>query len=287
MVQIHPQQALDLEQRRIATHQQFARLVGEDAALGLAVFVLNVAHQHFQHVFHGQVADHLAVGFFDQGEVRAALAELLQQVRQRHVARHALQRAGQFGQVERLGDVVQVRQLQQQVLDVQQAEELTALGIQYRVATELVPTEHREDLLQRRIGVQADHVLAGVGPIDHFQFAHFHCRGQHAHALVARVLAAAGVQDEFQFVAAVVVLVVRTGFALAGDSQDGVGAGVEQVDGRVHQPVEQVQRHGSPQRQQFGFANGPGLGCQFADHDVQVGNHEEGAEERHGLDDFR
>ncbi len=100
MVQVDAQQAFDLEQRRITAHQQLARLVRENAALSLAVFVLNVADQHLKHVFHGQVADDVAIGFFDQGEVRATLAELLQQLRQRHVPRHAFQRPGQFGEVE-------------------------------------------------------------------------------------------------------------------------------------------------------------------------------------------
>ncbi|MDF9775922.1 hypothetical protein OKW11_002879 [Pseudomonas baetica] len=93
-------------------------------------------------------------------------------------------------------------------------------------------------------------------------------------------------QDQFQFFTAVVMLVMRAGFALAGDAQDLVGAGVEQVDGRVHDPVEQVQRHGGPQRQQFRFADRPGFGGQFADHDVQVRNDEEGGEERNRLDHF-
>jgi len=83
------------------------------------------------------------------------------------------------------------------------------------------------------------------------------------------------------------VLMVRARLALAGDAQDRVGAGVEQVDGRVHGPVEQVQRHRRPQRQQLGFANGPGFGRQLTDHDVQVGNHEERRKERHALDHFR
>ena len=144
-----------------------------------------------------------------------------------------------------------------------------------------------QDLLQRRMGVDGDHVFARVGPVDHFQLAHFHGRSQHAHALVAWVLATAGVQDQFQFFTAVVVLVVRPRLALAGDAQDGVGAGVEQVDGRVHGPVEQVQRYGSPQRQQLRFADGPGFGCQLTDNDVQVRNDEEGDEERHAFDQFR
>ena len=80
------------------------------------------------------------------------------------------------------------------------------------------------------------------------------------------------------------VLVVRARLALASDAQDGVGTGVEQVDRRVHGPVEQVQRHSGPQRQQLGLANSPRLGRQFTDHDVQVGNHEERREERHALD---
>ena len=78
MVKVDTQQAFDLEQWGVAAHQQLARLVGENATLGLAVLVLDVAHQHFQHVFHGQVADHLAIGFLYQHEVRAALTELLQ-----------------------------------------------------------------------------------------------------------------------------------------------------------------------------------------------------------------
>src|ERR1700712_4825112 len=81
VVQVDPQQALNLEQRRVTAYQQFAGLIGEDAAFGLAVFVLNVADQDFEHVFHGQVTDYLAVGLLDQREVRSALTELLQQAR--------------------------------------------------------------------------------------------------------------------------------------------------------------------------------------------------------------
>ncbi len=250
------------------------------------MFVLNVADQHFQHVFHGQVADDVAIGFFDQGEVRAAFAELFQQLRQRHMARNPLQRPGQFGEVERLGDVVQGRQFQQQILDVQQADELLAIAVVHRITAELVATEHRQDFLQRRVELQRHQVFPGIGPVDHFQLAHFHRRGQNAHALVARVLATAGVQDQFQFFTAVMVLVMRAGFALAGDPQNGVGAGVEQVNGRVHRPVEQVQRHGGPQRQQLGFADSPGFRGQFADDDVQVRDDEERREERHAFDHF-
>ncbi|MNI56255.1 hypothetical protein D3C73_1112460 [compost metagenome] len=83
------------------------------------------------------------------------------------------------------------------------------------------------------------------------------------------------------------VLVMRAGFALPCDAQDLVGAGVEQVNGRVHGPVEQVQRHRGPQRQQFRFADGPGFRGELADHDVQVRNDEERGEERHALDHFR
>jgi hypothetical protein len=207
-------------------------------------------------------------------------------LRQRHVPRYALQRAGQFGEVERLGNVIQRRQFQQQVLDVQQADELLALAVVHRITAELVATEHRQDFLERSVELQRDQVFAGVGPVDHFQFAHFHCRGQHTHALVARVLATAGVQNQFQFFAAVMVLMVRAGFALTGDAQNRVGAGIEQVDRRVHGPVEQVQRHRRPQRQQLGFADGPGFGRQFTDHDVQIGNDEERGEERHAFDHF-
>uniref|UniRef100_A0A494G9I2 Uncharacterized protein n=1 Tax=Solanum lycopersicum TaxID=4081 RepID=A0A494G9I2_SOLLC len=268
VIEVDPQQALDLEQRRIAPYQQFARLVGEDAALGLAVFVLDIADQHFQHVFHGQVADDVAVGFFNHSEVRAALAELLQQLRQRHVPGNALQRAGQFGEVERLGNVIQRRQFQQQILDVQQADEFLALAVVHRITAELVATEHRQDLFQRGVELEGDQVFPGVGPVDHFQLAHFHRRGQHAHALVTWILTTAGVQDQFQFFTAVMVLVMRAGLTLTRNAQDGVGAGVEQVDRRVHGPVEQVQRHRRPQRQQLGFADRPGFGCEFADHNV-------------------
>ncbi|MNH08976.1 hypothetical protein D3C79_684160 [compost metagenome] len=251
------------------------------------MFVLDITYQYFQHVFHGQVANHLAICFFDQGEMRAAFAELLQQVGQGHMARYAFQRPGQFSKVEGLRNMVEVSQFQQQVLDVQQANELAAFGIEYRVTAEFVPTEHRQDFLERRMGVEADHVFTGVGPVDHFQFAHFHGRGQHTHALVAGVLATAGVQDEFQFIAAVMVFVVRAWLTLAGDTQNRVGAGVEQVDGRVHHPVEEVQRYGGPQRQQFWFTDCPGFGRQFTDHNVQVGDHKEGAEERYRFDHLR
>ncbi|MNN01026.1 hypothetical protein D3C81_1136330 [compost metagenome] len=250
------------------------------------MFVLDVADQHFQHVFHGQVADHLVVGLLDQGEVRAALAELFEQARQRHVLGHQLQRVGQLIEVEGLRQAVQRGQRQQQVLDVQQADELAPGAVEHRIAAVLVAADGRQDLVQRCAALQEHQVLARVGPVHHFQLAELDRRGQHTHALVAGVMGAAGVQDQLQLVAAVVVLVVRPRFALAGDLQDGVGAGVEQVDGRVHQPVEQVQRHGGPQRQQLGLADGPGLGRQLADHDVQVGNDEERGEERDPVDDL-
>ncbi|MNE19393.1 hypothetical protein D3C80_1124720 [compost metagenome] len=82
------------------------------------------------------------------------------------------------------------------------------------------------------------------------------------------------------------MVVMGAGLALAGDAQNGIGTGVEQPDRRVHGPVEQVQGDGCPQRQQLGFTDGPGLGRQLADHNVQVGNHKKGAEERDGLDHF-
>ena len=286
MIEVDAEQALELEQRCVAAHQQLARLVGEDAALGLAVFVLDVADQHFQHVLHGQEADHLVIGLFHHGEVRAALAELLQQARQRGVLGDDLQRAHQFVEVEGLRQAVQGGQRQQQVLDVQQADELALVAVPDRVAAVLMAADHREDVRQRRVVLEVDQVFAGVGPVDHLQFAQLHRRGQHAHALVAGVLGAAGVEDQLQFVAAVVMLVVRAGLALAGDLEDGVGAGVEQPDRRVHQPVEEVQRHRRPQRQQFRLADRPGLGRQLADHDVQVGNDEERGEEGDTADQF-
>ena len=287
VVQVYTQQAFDLEQRRVAAYQQLARLIREDAALGLAVFVLDITHQHFEHVFHRQVTHDLAVSLFNQGKVRAALAELLQQLAQRHVPRHALQRPGQFFKVEGFGQVIEVGQLQQQVLDMQQTDKGVGVSIVDRVAAELVATEQREDFLERCLGVQGHQVFAGVGPVDHFQLAHFHGRRQHAHALVARVLATAGVQDQLEFFTAVGVIMMGTWLALAGNTQDRVGAGVEQVNRRVHGPVEQVQRHGGPQRQGLGLADGPRLGCQLTDHDVQVGNDKEGSKERYALDHFR
>ena len=286
MVKVNTQQALDLEQWRVAAHQQFAGLVRQNAALGLAVFVLDIANQHFQHVFHGQVAHHLAVRFFHQGKVRAALAEPLQQLRQRHVARYTLQRPGQFFQVEGFGQVLKVGQFQQQVLDMQQAQKRIALGVVDRVAAEFVATEQRQDLLQRGLGVQCHQVFARVGPVDHLQLAHLDSRSQYTHALVAGVLTAAGVQDQLEFFTAVGVIVMSAGFTLAGNPQNGIGAGVEQVDRRVHGPVKQVQRHGRPQRQRFGFSYSPRFWSQFADHNVQVGNDEEGGKERHALDHF-
>ena len=105
--------------------------------------------------------------------------------------------------------------------------------------------------------------------------------------LVTRVLATAGVQDQLEFFAAVSMIMMGTGFTLAGNTQNRVGAGVEQVNRRVHGPVEQVQRHGGPQRQGLGLADGPRLGCQFTDHDMQVGNDKEGGKERYALDHFR
>ncbi|OMP13004.1 hypothetical protein COLO4_02447 [Corchorus olitorius] len=119
------------------------------------------------------------------------------------------------------------------------------------------------------------------GPVHHLQLAQLHGRGQHP---AVRVGGAVGVQDQLEFVATVVVLMVRARFALAGDAQDAVGAGVEQPDGRVHQPVEEVQRHRRPQREQVGLADRPGLGRQLADHDVQVGDDEEGREEGDAVD---
>lgn len=121
---------------------------------------------------------------------------------------------------------------------MQQADELALVAVPDRVAAVLMAADHREDVRQRRVVLEVDQVFAGVGPVDHLQFAQLHRRGQHAHALVAGVLGAAGVEDQLQFVAAVVMLVVRAGLALAGDLEDGVGAGVEQPDRRVHQPVE-------------------------------------------------
>ncbi|MNR01452.1 hypothetical protein D3C85_1172570 [compost metagenome] len=251
------------------------------------VLVLDVADQGFQHVFHGQVADHLAVGLLDQGEVRAALAELLEQVGQRHVPAHPLDRVHQLGQFQRRGQHLQQGQVQQQILDVQHSDEFAGGLVEDRVAAVFVPAEHAEHLVQRRLQFQVDQVLARVGPVHHLQFAELHGRGQHAHVLVAGVAGAAGMQDQLEFVAAVVVFVVRPRLALAGDAQDGVGAGIEQEDRRVHGPVEQVQRCGRPQRQQFGFADGPGLGGQLADHDVQVGNDEEGGEEGNAVQQLR
>ncbi len=182
--------------------------------------------------------------------------------------------------------MVQSRQFQQQILDVQQADELLAIAVVHRIAAELVATEHRQDFLERRVELERHQVFTGVGPVDHLQLAHFHGGSQHTHALVARVLATAGVQDQFQFFTAVMVFVMRAGFTLAGDPQDGVGAGVEQVDRRVHGPVEQVQRHCGPERQQLGFANGPGFRGQLTDHNVQVRDDEERSEERYAFDHF-
>ncbi|MCY1446683.1 hypothetical protein D9M71_632660 [compost metagenome] len=109
-----------------------------------------------------------------------------------------------------------------------------------------MPAEHRQDFLERCVEVQADQVFTRVGPVDHFQLAHFHGRCQYAHALVARVLAAAGVQDQLELFTAVMMVVMWAGLALASNTQDGVGTGVEQPDGRVHHPVEQVQGNGRP-----------------------------------------
>ena len=287
VVQVDAQQAFDLEQRGVAAHQQLARLVGQHTALGLAVFVLDVADQRLQHVFHGQVADHLAVGLLHQGEVHAALAELLQQGGQRHVPGDALDRADHLVQIQLLRQFAETGQFQQQVLDVHQADELAAGLVVHRIPAVLVAAQHAEQLVEAGVALDVHQVFAGVGPVGHFQLAHLHRRGQHADVLVAGVVGAAGVQDQLQLVAAVVMFMVRPRLALAGEAQDGVGAGVEQEDRRVHRPVEQVQRHRRPQRQQLRLADGPGLGRQLADHDVQVGNQEERDREGGAVDDHR
>ncbi len=246
MIEVDVQQALQLEQRRVATHQQLAGLVGENPAFGLAVLVLDVADQHFQHILHGQEADHLVVAFFHQHEMRAALAELLQQAGQRHVLGHPLQRTQQLVQAEMLGQAIVGRQRQQQVLDVQQADVLALDAVIDRVAAVLVAADDFQNLAQRSVVLQLQQVLSGVGPVDDLQFTHLYRRGQHLDLRVARVAGAVGVQDQLELLAAVVMVVVCAWLALAGDAQDGIGAGVEQVDRRVHQPVEQVQRHGRP-----------------------------------------
>ena len=136
------------------------------------MFVLNIADQDFKHVFHRQVADHFAICFFNQRKVRAALAEAFEQLRQRHMTRHALQRAGQLFKVEGLGQVIKVGQFQQQVFDVQQPEKGVGFSIVDRVTAEFVTTKHRQNFFQRRLGVQSHQVFTGVGPVDHFQLAH-------------------------------------------------------------------------------------------------------------------
>ena len=80
---------------------------------------------------------------------------------------------------------------------------------------------------------------------------------------------------------------VRARLALPCNAQNGIGTGVEQINGRVHRPIEEVQRHGGPQRQRLGFTNSPGFWRQLADHDVQVRNDKEGGKERHTFDHFR
>ncbi len=211
------------------------------------MFILNVADQHFQHVLHCEETHYLAIAFLDQHEVRAALAELLQQVAQRQVLGDPLQRAQQFVETKVVRQVLIAGQRQQQVLDMQQTGVFALIPVVDRIAAVLVEANHVEDLRQRCVVIQLQQVFAGVGPVGDFQLAHLDRRGEHLDLRVGGVQRAVGVQDQLQLLAAVMVLVLCAGLALAGDAQDGVGAGVEQVDRRVHQPVEQVQRHRCPQ----------------------------------------
>ncbi len=170
---------------------------------------------------------------------------------------------------------------------MQQAGVFALIPVVDRIAAVLVEANHVEDLCQRCVVIQLQEVFAGVRPVGDFQLAHFDRRGEHLDLRIGGVQRAVGVQDQLQLLAAVMVLVLCAGLALAGDAQDGVGAGVEQVDRRVHQPVEQVKRHRRPQRQQLGLADRPGFRRQFAHHDVQVGNDEEGGEESDAVDQRR
>jgi hypothetical protein len=97
--------------------------------------------------------------------------------------------------------------------------------------------------------------------------------------------AGTGAQDHLQFFVRVMRLVAaRAG--QAGDAQHQVGAAVQHPDRRVHGPVKTVQRHRTPQADGFGVADGERFRRQFADHDVEEGNHAEGDHEGHAVDDF-
>ena len=77
--------------------------------------------------------------------------------------------------------------------------------------------------------------------------------------------------------------------ALAGQArhaQHPVGAGVEQVDGRVHGPIETIQGNRAPQADGFRVADGHRFGRQFAHDDVQEGNHAEGQHEGNAVYQF-
>ena len=241
MIEVDVQQAL--QRTAACRHAPAACRAGRrEPAFGLAVLVTDVADQHFQHILHGQEADHLVVAFFPPARNARRPGGTLQQAGQRHVLdTRSSGRSSSSGRNARRAIVG--RQRQQQVLDVQQADVLALDAVIDRVAAVLVAADDFQNLAQRascsscsrssrELAQSTTSVHSSLPPRPAPGSAG--CSESRARLECRISLSSRGCSDGRG---------VRR-LATAGDAQDGIGAGVEQVDRRVHQPVEQVQRRG-------------------------------------------
>ena len=98
---------------------------------------------------------------------------------------------------------------------------------------------------------------------------------------------ALGMHDQLELFARIVGLVAARIRAEADRIEHAVRACVEQPDGRIHQPVERVQRCGSPQRHAFGTADCQRFRREFTEHDMQIRNQRECEHQRDHRGCFR
>jgi hypothetical protein len=175
---------------------------------------------------------------------------------------------------------------EEQVLQVDHAQHVFAIGIEIGIAAEAVAHHRLQVVFQRLAGVERDHFADRAHQVGHRQLGEIERLGQDV-ALVAGEFFArlAGAQDQLELLVRVVGVVAALAIQ-AGQPQHHVGAAVEHPDRRVHRPVEAVQRQRAPQADDFRIADRQRLRRQFADHDVQEGDHAEGEHEGHAVHHF-
>ena len=245
-------------------------IVGEllhQLVVGMAVLIVDVAHDLLHDVGHGDDAGSAAVLVDHHGDLRGALLQHLQQLRHGDALGHGLD--GAHGQIVDGGALLH----QVQILHVHEAHDAVLGLAAHGVARILVARDQRHVLFQRILKVDAHQ----IGSRGHDGLGVLVAQVEDVvHELVLLGVdetAFRGLVDEqLDLVARVHLALV--GRVMAGQAHHAVGDAVEQDHDGVSDLVERHKRTSREQRIALGGEDGERLGDQLAHHHVQRGHDE-------------